>query len=212
MTTSTPAPALAAAVTTGNSAQSRSVATTAAPIGNPLAAEKYSSGKEAAMKWAKENGYSEECLVELPVQWGEQDANAHVNNAVYFRWLETGRLNFMRVLGSHLQNEQAAKDLSGSGKGKGVILARITFDYRRPVMQPDNVLIAHKPLEVAARKLVLHGSVYSYSQQAVVGESDSVMVAYDYDATKSCEWDPELIRLLVERGAEHKQKGGEAKL
>jgi hypothetical protein len=105
-------------------------------------------------------------------------------------------------------------------------------------MQPDNVLIAHKPVEVAARKLVLHGSVYSYScvrsqipqwacssgpladgppilldsQQAVVGESDSVMVAYDYDATKSCEWDPELIRLLVERGAEQKQKGGEAKL
>lgn len=38
------------------------------------------------------------------------------------------------------------------------------------------------------------------------------MVAYDYDATKSCEWDPELIRLLVERGAEQKQKGGEAKL
>lgn len=30
-------------------------------------------------------------------------------------------------------------------------------------MQPDNVLIAHKPIEVAARKLVLHGSVYSYS-------------------------------------------------
>ena len=54
----------------------------------------------------------------------------HCSNAVYFRWLETGRLNFMRVLGSHLQNEQAAKDLSGSGKGKGVILARITFDYR----------------------------------------------------------------------------------
>lgn len=52
------------------------------------------------------------------------------SNAVYFRWLETGRLNFMRVLGSHLQNEQAAKDLSGSGKGKGLILARITFDYR----------------------------------------------------------------------------------
>lgn len=52
------------------------------------------------------------------------------SNAVYFRWLETGRLNFMRTLGSHLSNPQAAKDLSGSGKGKGVILARITFDYR----------------------------------------------------------------------------------
>lgn len=53
-----------------SSSAARSLAT--APIGNPLAAEKYSSGREAGLKWAKENGYSEECLVELPVQWGEQ--------------------------------------------------------------------------------------------------------------------------------------------
>ncbi|BGP52712.1 hypothetical protein JCM8202v2_000268 [Rhodotorula sphaerocarpa] len=184
-----------------------------APVGNPLAADKYSTGREAARKWASENGYADECLVELPVQWGEQDANAHVNNAVYFRWLETGRLNFMRYLGSQLPDPQAEKDLAGSGKGKGVILARITFDYRRPVMQPDNVLIAHKPLEVTERKLVLHGSVYSYAQQAVVGESDCLMVSYDYNAGKSCEWHPDLIKLLGEKGADVKQKkGGAAKL
>lgn len=46
--------------------------TAAAPIGNPLAAQKYADGRDAALKWAKANGYSEECLVELPVQWGEQ--------------------------------------------------------------------------------------------------------------------------------------------
>lgn len=62
--------------------------------------------------------------------------------------------------------------------------------------------------------MLIEGELFLYarSQQAVVGESDSIMVAYDYDATKSCEWDPELVRLLKERGAEHKQKGGEAKL
>lgn len=45
----------------------------------------------------------------------------------------------MRTLGSHL-GPQAAKDLSGSGKGKGVILARITFDYR--VRRPPLMRIA----------------------------------------------------------------------
>ncbi|BGP67181.1 hypothetical protein NBRC10513v2_000499 [Rhodotorula toruloides] len=208
-------------------------------LGNPLDVEAYQSGRESALKWAKENGYSDECMVEVQVAWGEQgesanllakedgvrdtadlvgatlspsaDANAHVNNAVYFRWLETGRLNFMRVLGSHL-DPQAAKDLSGSGKGKGVILARITFDYRKPTFHPDNLLILHKPVQVSAKKMILQASVYSYAQQTVVGTSDSVMVGYDYDAGKSCAWSPQLVELLVERGAEKVESSGKAKL
>lgn len=94
----------------------------------------------------------------------------------------------MRVLGSHL-DPQAAKDLSGSGKGKGVILARITFDYRvrlpsfaslpvssisngsltadcagqKPTFHPDNLLILHKPVQVSAKKMILQASVYSYA-------------------------------------------------
>lgn len=42
-------------------------------------------------------------------------------------------------------------------------LTEILAHEQRPVMQPDNVLIAHKPLEVTERKLVLHGIVYSYA-------------------------------------------------
>lgn len=39
------------------------------------------------------------------------------------------------------------------------------------------------------------------------------MVSYDYNAGKSCEWHPDLIKLLGEKGADVKQKkGGAAKL
>ena len=31
-------------------------------------------------------------IVRLPVQWGEMDSAAHVNNLVYMRWTETGRI------------------------------------------------------------------------------------------------------------------------
>ncbi|BGP28776.1 hypothetical protein JCM10296v2_000512 [Rhodotorula toruloides] len=191
--------------------QLRTTSSPAPTIGNPLDVKTYRAGRESALKWAKENGYSDECMVEVQVAWGEQDANAHVNNAVYFRWLETGRLNFMRVLGSHL-DPQAAKDLSGSGKGKGVILARITFDYRKPTFHPDNLLILHKPVQVSAKKMILQASVYSYAQQTVVGTSDSVMVGYDYDAGKSCAWSSQLVDLLVERGAEKVESSAKAKL
>ncbi|KAL7340923.1 hypothetical protein BJY59DRAFT_720191 [Rhodotorula toruloides] len=210
------------------------------PIGNPLDLRTYQAGRDSALKWAKENGYSDECMVEVQVAWGEQGESANLQtkeDGVRHTADLTGRLNFMRVLGSHL-DPQAAKDLSGSGKGKGVILARITFDYRvrlpsfaslpvssisngsltadcagqKPTFHPDNLLILHKPVQVSAKKMILQASVYSYAQQTVVGTSDSVMVGYDYDAGKSCAWSPQLVDLLVERGAEKVESGGKAKL
>lgn len=81
------------------------------------------------------------------------------SNAVYFRWLEvrvfysfspqiacltlfllwlsqSGRLALMRELAWGLP-EDLARDFGGSGKRKGVILARITFDYKVSHFYPD---------------------------------------------------------------------------
>ncbi|GAA5997402.1 acyl-CoA thioesterase [Rhodotorula paludigena] len=178
-----------------------SSATTPPPVGNLLAKASYDEGREGALNWARDNGYSDDGLVELPVQWGEMDANGHVNNAVYFRWLETGRLQWLWGLGERL-GPDVAKDLRGAGKGKGPILARINFDYWKPTFYPDNILVAHKVTQLSDKKNVLQAEIYSYAQQAVVGKSDAIVVSYDYDAGKSCAWPTPMLELLVERGAE----------
>ena len=38
-------------------------------------------------------------VIALPVQWGDQDLNAHVNNVVFFRWLESARVEYLNRLG-----------------------------------------------------------------------------------------------------------------
>ncbi|GAA5834877.1 hypothetical protein JCM11251_002050 [Rhodosporidiobolus azoricus] len=181
------------------------------PIGSPLDPQVYSVGKEKALKLAKEQGFPEGALVELPVQWGDMDANAHVNNVVYFKWLETGRLAYAHHLTRPLP-EEVAKDLRGSGKGKGLILARITFDYRLPTFYPDSVLVMHKPVEFTSRKMVLETAVYSFAQQTVVGKGEAVMVSYDYDAQKSASWPKEVLDQLEAAGAKRVERGGKAKL
>ncbi|GAA5859646.1 hypothetical protein JCM8547_006177 [Rhodosporidiobolus lusitaniae] len=170
-----------------------------APIGNPLEADNYASGRDKALRYAKESGFPEGAQVELPVQWGDQDSNAHVNNVCYFRWLETGRLAWMRELTRNLPDD-VARDLRGSGKGKGVILASISFDYRRPTFYPDSLLVMHRPLRYSARKMVLETAIYSYAQQAVVGKGEAVMVSYDYDAGKSAAWPKEVLQELEKAG------------
>ena len=35
----------------------------------------------------------------FPVRWGDMDAMGHVNNAQYFRYLETARIDWMHGMG-----------------------------------------------------------------------------------------------------------------
>jgi len=38
-------------------------------------------------------------VITWPVQWGDQDAFGHVNNVVYFRWMESARIAYFRQAG-----------------------------------------------------------------------------------------------------------------
>lgn len=40
--------------------------------------------------------------MELPIRWGDMDAMGHVNNTIYFRYMEIVRLDWLRSLGVKL--------------------------------------------------------------------------------------------------------------
>lgn len=52
------------------------------------------------------------------IRWGDMDAFGHVNNTVYFRYMESARIAFL---------EQAAGDLGVQGEGPVIVTAYCTF-------------------------------------------------------------------------------------
>jgi hypothetical protein len=49
-------------------------------------------------------------------------------------------------------------------------------------------LVGHKPITSSSRtQFILNTALYSYSQQAIVADSDGVIVWYDYDSLKKCD-------------------------
>lgn len=52
------------------------------------------------------------------IRWGDMDAFGHVNNTVYFRYMESGRIAFL---------EQAAGDLEIKGEGPVIVTAYCNF-------------------------------------------------------------------------------------
>ncbi|MES2937775.1 MAG: thioesterase family protein [Pseudomonadota bacterium] len=66
----------------------------------------------------------------IPIRWGDMDAMGHVNNTVYFRYLETARIDWMRSIG-------CAPD--PQGEGPVVVNAFCTFS--KQLEYPGEVLL-----------------------------------------------------------------------
>jgi|SRR5262245_39345411 len=114
-------------------------------------------------------------VIRLTVQWGDQDAFEHVNNVVYYRWMESARIEYFRQsgLGSRVSPE-----------GVGPILASLKCDFRRQLNYPDSVLVSASITSIGRTSLKMAHLVYSAAQQAIVAEGDSVIVMFDYNAQR----------------------------
>jgi acyl-CoA thioester hydrolase len=113
--------------------------------------------------------------ISLPVQWGDQDAFNHVNNVVYYRWMESARIEYFRQVGL---------GVGISPQGIGPILASLKCDFRRQLAYPDTVVISSSIASIGRTSLKMVHLIYSTAQQTIAAEGDSVIVMFDYRAQK----------------------------
>jgi acyl-CoA thioester hydrolase len=126
--------------------------------------------------------------IEIPVQWGDQDAFQHVNNTLYLRWFESSRIAYTRKLGLW--------DLIET-QGIGPILASTKIDYRRPLTFPDTVKIGSRVIKVGRTSLTLEHRVVGMTSNEVAAEGMAVIVLYDYKKAEPTPI-PDEIRRAIE--------------
>ncbi|MFO1233328.1 MAG: thioesterase family protein [Paenacidovorax caeni] len=64
------------------------------------------------------------------VRWGEMDAMGHVNNTVYFRYLENARIAWMEAIGCH-----------PDPRGEGLVIVNAFCNFYRQLEFPSEVLL-----------------------------------------------------------------------
>ncbi len=64
------------------------------------------------------------------VRWGEMDAIGHVNNTVYFRYLENARIAWMEAIGCH-----------PDPRGEGLVIVNAFCNFYRQLEFPAEVLL-----------------------------------------------------------------------
>ncbi len=123
-------------------------------------------------------------ILTLPVQWGEMDSYRHVNNAVYFRWFESARVETFGRIGWHELERQT---------GIGPILHSTTARFRLPLTWPDEITASARIGEVLDDRFTMFYEVRSRGLDKVAAEGTGIVVAFDYgDQTKTRL--PDLIR------------------
>ena len=122
--------------------------------------------------------------VEIPVQWAEMDVYGHVNNAVFFRYFENARVEYLARCGflDSFDVEQV-----------GAILHSTACRFRGRLVHPDAVLVGAKASDVGDDRFTMEYVAVSMATGEVVAEGNAVIVSFDYAAQRKAPL-PDFVR------------------
>ena len=66
----------------------------------------------------------------IPIRWGDMDAMGHINNTVYFRYMETARIDWFSSIG-----------FVANPHGEGLVIVNAFCNFIRQFEYPGDVLI-----------------------------------------------------------------------
>lgn len=112
--------------------------------------------------------------IDLGVRWGDVDMFGHVNNAKYFTYVESGRIDYLETLGA----ADGARRDAGS-----VILASIGADFIAQVRYPAQLVIGTRITKIGRSSLGLLNGVFQGEQLVLAARG--TLVWFDYASQKA---------------------------
>ncbi len=123
----------------------------------------------------------------IQVRFRDCDPMDHVNNAVYFTYMEQARFEYARsLLGSP------------AAEAFGIILAHAACDFRAPAKYGDSLDVRVRLVEIGRASFTLEYEIVDVDTAVVVATGRSVQVSYDYGLLQSIPI-PQTVRDRLER-------------
>ncbi len=125
----------------------------------------------------------------FPIRWGDMDALAHVNNTLYLRYFEESRVVWSQCNGMGLNAE-----------GTGMILAKVSVSFLKPVSYPANVVVTLHTGRVGRASFTLLNTLTVEGDAEPSATGECVIVWYDYVNKKAVPVPDHLRAILEGRG------------
>lgn len=110
----------------------------------------------------------------LQVRFRDIDAFGHVNNAVFFSFVELARIRYLLDV---LQPKTTFDRLP-------LILARVELDFRSPIQFGEDVVVETRVESVGRTSFAMSHRVTAGPERRLAGDVQTVLVTYDYAAAR----------------------------
>ncbi|MGF1729157.1 acyl-CoA thioesterase [Photobacterium kasasachensis] len=126
-------------------------------------------------------------ITEIPVAWGEMDALNHVNNVVYFRYLETARIEYFREVALMEEIQHT---------GIGPVLGETSCRYKLPVTYPDTLYVGSRVSELKEDRFTMEYEIVSKKLGAVTTSGTAKVVMFNFKTNNKAILSPSLIEAI----------------
>ena len=122
----------------------------------------------------------------MPIRWGDMDAMGHVNNAAYFRYLETIRIDWMTSIGA-----------APNPQGEGVLIVNAFCNFYKQLEYPADVLLKMYVSDPGRSSFESWTTMEREQQPGVIhAAGGATMVWVDFPKQKSAPL-PDWLRVVV---------------
>jgi len=111
-------------------------------------------------------------FIPMPTRWGDSDKNGHINNAMFVRYLESGRLDYYAEVFDKQFDQSSHPNF---------ILASLQIDYLKQVNHPAELIIATRVSSLGNSSFRSDGAIFVGDDEMPVVMSRSVCVWFNYD-------------------------------
>jgi acyl-CoA thioester hydrolase len=122
----------------------------------------------------------------MPIRWGDMDAMGHVNNAAYFRYLESARIAWFDSLG-----------FFPDPRGTGPVVVNASCTFIRPLLYPGDIELRTFAGKPGRSSFETRAEIRRAGEDAVYAEGRAKVVWVDHAAGKSMPL-PDAMRRLIE--------------
>ena len=122
----------------------------------------------------------------LPIRWGDMDAMGHVNNASYFRYLETVRIDWMYSIGC-----------IPDPKGEGPVIVNAFCNFYKQLEYPGDVLVKMYASDPGRTTFETWGTMERVDQPGVIyAAGGATTIWVDFPSQKAATL-PDWMRTIV---------------
>lgn len=108
-------------------------------------------------------------IVEQDVVWSDMDANGHVNNAIYLRYMENSRVEFYNRIGKYDIERET---------GITLVIKSLTCRFLAPLSFPGKISIGARVKELLEDRMVMEYVVVNRQTMTAAAKGDATIVAF----------------------------------